>query len=89
MAVPRPVDERDAMWEQDRANFRVLIIDDRDCHSSFDFDDASLDEVLGWCQNQAGRVSVGLRSRNGLGQLGIIWLATNDSLAAVYLGPAI
>jgi len=89
MAVPYPVDERDAAWEQDRANYRVLVIDDRQWHSSFDFDDASLDEVLSWCQNQAGRVSVGLRSRNGLGQLGIVWLATKDSLAAVYSKPTI
>lgn len=87
MAVPYPVDERDTQWEQDQANYRVLIIDERDFHSTFDFDDVTLGEVLSWCQDQPGKVFIGLRSRNGLDQLGIIWLATKDSLAAVYSRP--
>ena len=76
---PRLIDERDTQWESSERPFRIEIIN-QNVHSSYDVEHTQLADVISWARSQLtgdGTYSIGIRTLNDRGGLGIEWIIEN------------
>lgn len=86
----RPVDERDARWEQSELDFRVCI-DDQGRRETYDVDGARFEEVAAWAKGRSGAgvtYSVAVRTVNDADGLGLLWLVVDAAQGGGAAAPA-
>lgn len=87
---PRPVDERDTMWEATALKIRIFIVRPRGRIDAFDFDSVRFSEAEQWARDQIADTelfSIALRQASpDDGTPGLLWIHDFAGLADAVAG---